>query len=429
MKRKQLDKFYNRTINQRIEALIAGDYLESQSVESFKQSLDLSEEIADHMIENVVGTYQIPLGLALHFLIDGENYLIPMATEEPSVIAASSFAAKTIRLAGGFTTEISNRTMIGQIALKDIENKQQAIQIISDTKEEIISIANNAHPSIVKRGGGARAIEIRWLEEDPEYGTPSFLVVHLHVETLEAMGANMINTMVEAVKPYLEEITGAHAVMGILSNYATECLATARCQIPIERLERRGLPGADIRDKIIEANQFALADPYRATTNNKGVMNGITALVMATGNDTRAIEAGAHAYAARSGQYRSLTRWSKAENGDLMGELTIPLPIGTVGGSIKIHPGAKFTHHMLGSPDAKKLESIIVSVGLAQNFAAIRALVTDGIQKGHMALHAKSLAINAGATGDEIQKVARLLRNEKNMNLKAAEKILNKLRS
>ena len=429
MKRKQLDKFYNRTIDQRIEALIAGDYLDSKSVESFKQSLDLPEEIADHMIENVVGTYQIPIGLALHFLIDGDEYLIPMATEEPSVIAASSFAAKTIRLAGGFTTEISNRTMIGQIALKDIQNKQQAIQTISEAQEEILSIANNAHPSIVKRGGGARAIETRWLEEDPDYDTPSFLVVHLHVETLEAMGANMINTMAEAVKPYLEEITGANAVMGILSNYATECLATARCQVPIETLERRGLSGADVRDKIIEANQFALADPYRATTNNKGVMNGITAVVMATGNDTRAIEAGAHAYAARSGQYRSLTRWSKAENGDLIGELTIPLPIGTVGGSINIHPGAKFTHQILGAPDAKKLESIIVSVGLAQNFAAIRALVTDGIQKGHMALHAKSLAINAGATGEEIQKVARLLRKEKNMNLKTAEEILNKLRS
>lgn len=429
MKRKQLDKFYNRTIDQRIEALIAEDYLAPQSVEAFKQSLDLPEEIADHMIENVVGTYQIPLGLALHFLIDGEDYLIPMATEEPSVIAASSFAAKTIRRAGGFTTEISNRTMIGQIALKDIENKQQAMQIISDAKEEILSIANNAHPSIVKRGGGARAIEIRWLEEDSDYGTPSFLVVHLHVETLEAMGANMINTMAEAVKPYLEEITGANAVMGILSNYATECLATARCQIPIETLARRGLSGADVRDKIIEANQFALADPYRATTNNKGIMNGISALVIATGNDTRAIEAGAHAYAAKSGQYRSLTKWSKAENGDLVGELTIPLPVGTVGGSINIHPGAKFTHQMLDSPNAKRLESIIVSVGLAQNFAAVRALVTDGIQKGHMALQAKSLAINAGAIDDEIQKVARLLRKEKHMNLKTAEDILQKLRS
>lgn len=429
MKRKQLDKFYNRTIDQRIEALIAGDYLESQSVDYFKESLDLPEEIADHMIENVIGTYQIPLGLALHFLIDGEDYLIPMATEEPSVIAAASFSAKTIRRAGGFTTEISNRTMIGQIALKDIQNKQQAIQAVSDAIEEILSIANNAHPSIVKRGGGARSIDIRWLEADAEYDTPSFLVVHLHVETLEAMGANMINTMAEAVKPYLEEITGAKAVMGILSNYATECLATARCQIPIEILERRGLSGADVRDKIIEANQFALADPYRATTNNKGVMNGISALVMATGNDTRAIEAGAHAYAARTGQYRSLTRWSKAENGDLVGELTIPLPVGTVGGSINIHPGAKFTHQILGSPDAKLLESIIVSVGLAQNFAAVRALVTDGIQKGHMALQAKSLAINVGATGDEIQKVARLLRKEKHLNLTTAEDILRKLRS
>ncbi|GAA4080327.1 hydroxymethylglutaryl-CoA reductase, degradative [Amphibacillus indicireducens] len=428
MKKNRLDKFYNKTIDQRIEALMNGDYLETQSIDSFKQAFVLPEEISNHMIENVVGTYQLPLGLALHFLIDGEDYLIPMATEEPSVIAAASFAAKTIRLAGGFTTDISNRTMIGQIALKNIKNKDDAIQAISEAEAEIISIANNAHPSIVKRGGGARSINVRWLEADAEHGTPAFLVIHLHVETLEAMGANMINTMAEAVKPFLEEMTEANAVMGILSNYATECLATARCKIPATMLERRGMSGTDVRDKIIEANQFAIADPYRATTNNKGIMNGISALVLATGNDTRAIEAGTHAYAARSGQYRSLTKWSQAEDGDLIGELTIPLPIGTVGGSINIHPGAKFTHKLLGSPDAKQLESIIVSVGLAQNFAATRALVTDGIQKGHMALQAKSLAINAGATGDDIQKVARLLRKEKHMNLQTAKTILQTLR-
>ena len=428
MKKNRLDKFYNKTIDQRIEALMDEGYLETQSIDNFKQAFMLPEEISNHMIENVVGTYQLPLGLALHFLIDGKDYLIPMATEEPSVIAAASFAAKTIRLAGGFTTEISNRTMIGQIALKDVKNKDHAIQAITEAEAEIISIANNAHPSIVKRGGGARTINVRWLEADPEHGTPTFLVIHLHVETLEAMGANMINTMAKAVKPFLEEITEANAVMGILSNYATECLATARCKIPVTTLERRGMAGTNIRDKIIEANQFAIADPYRATTNNKGIMNGISALVLATGNDTRAIEAGAHAYAARSGQYRSLTKWAKAEDGDLIGELTIPLPIGTVGGSINIHPGAKFTQKMLGSPDAKQLESIIVSVGLAQNFAAIRALVTDGIQKGHMALQAKSLAINAGATGDQIQTVARLLRKEKHMNLQTAEAILKDLR-
>lgn len=428
MSRKQLDRFYHKTINQRIETLIDQEHIQEQSIDEFKESFKLQEDVANHMIENQIGTYQVPLGLGLHFLVDDNEYIVPMATEEPSVIAAASFAAKTIKLAGGFTTEINDRVMIGQVAIKDIKNKDQAIQAILAAEQEIITIANDAHPSIVKRGGGATGIEVRWIEADAEYNTPSFLIVHLHVETLEAMGANMVNTMAEAVKQYLELKSEGKAVMGILSNYATECLATATCRIPIDILERRGLSGADVRDRIIEASQFAIADPYRAATNNKGIMNGIDALVLATGNDTRAIEAGVHAYASRSGQYRSLTTWTKAENGDLLGELTIPLPIGTVGGSINIHPGAKFTLKMLGSPKAKELESIIVSVGLAQNFAAIRALVTDGIQKGHMALHAKSLAINAGATGDEIRKVARLLRKEKHMNLATAQNILEKLR-
>lgn len=428
MKKNQLDKFYIKTIEERIEALIELNKTDHRSVADFKADLILPEEISDHMIENVVGTYQLPLGLALHFLIDGQDYLIPMATEEPSVVAAASFAAKTIRLAGGFTTEAQSRMMIGQVALKDIDDKELAIEEIIKNQDQIISIANSAHPSIVKRGGGAQKIDLRWIDKDDEYGTPPFLVVHLHVDTQEAMGANMINTMAEAIKPYLEQLTGARAVMGILSNYATECLVTARCQIPVNILERRGFSGEEVRDRIIEANQFALADPYRATTNNKGIMNGISAVVLATGNDTRAIEAGAHAYAARSGQYRSLTKWTKAENGDLLGELTMPLPVGTVGGSITIHPGAKFAHHILGSPHAKQLESIIVSVGLAQNFAATRALVTDGIQKGHMALQAKSLAINAGAKGEEIQKVARRLRKEKHINLNTAKQILAELR-
>lgn len=429
MRKNRLDKFYNKTIDQRIEALMADNYIEQQPIGDFKESLILPEEVANHMIENQIGTYQLPLGLALHFLIDDKEYLIPMATEEPSVIAAASFAAKTIALADGFTTEISDRVMIGQIALKNVKDKEEAIQAISAVEEKIITIANEAHPSIVKRGGGACGVNIRWIERDEEQGTPSFLVVHLHVETLEAMGANMINTMVEAVKPYLESLTNTKAVMGILSNYATECLATSKCRIPVQTLERRGFSGVEIRDRIIEANQFAIADPYRAVTNNKGIMNGIDALVLATGNDIRAIEAGIHAYAARSGQYRSLTKWTKADNGDLLGELTIPLPIGTVGGSIGIHPGATFTHQMLGSPEAKRLESIIVSLGLAQNFAAIRALVTDGIQKGHMALQAKSLAINAGATGDEIRKVANALRKEKHMDLNTAKQVLMELRS
>ena len=243
------------------------------------------------------------------------------------------------------------------------------------------------------------------------------------------MGANIINTMVESIKPYLESLTGGTAIMGILSNYATECLATATCHIPVSLLQRGDFSGEEVRDRIIEACQFAIVDPYRAVTHNKGIMNGIDAVVLPSGNDTRAIESGVHAYATRSGQYRSLSNWSKAENGDLIGSMTIPLPVGTVGGSINIHPGAKFSKQLLGNPTAQELEAIIVSVGLGQNFSALKALVTEGIQKGHMGLHAKSLAISAGAIGDQIDVVSNELKQRKNMNLATAKEILEQLRN
>ncbi|SDB90356.1 3-hydroxy-3-methylglutaryl-coenzyme A reductase [Pelagirhabdus alkalitolerans] len=423
------NKFYKKSPDERIHALIKSGLVDANTIDEFDQQLMLPRDTANHMIENQIGTYQLPLGLGLNFLINGTEYTVPMATEEPSVIAAASFAAKTIKAAGGFETEQKERLMIGQIALKQVNDPVSKKEIVLNHQEELIKQAHAAHPSIVKRGGGIKRIDVRIIDEDLEYGTPAFFVVHLYVDTKEAMGANMINTMAESVKEMLEDLTGGSALMGILSNYATESVVTARCKIKPDLLSRSGIPGDEIRDRIVEASQFATVDPYRAVTNNKGAMNGIDACVLATGNDTRAISSGIHAYASRSGQYRSLTKWSKDAEGNLVGEINIPLPVGTVGGSISIHPGAVLSRQLLGDPNALELAGIIASVALAQNFAAIRALVTDGIQKGHMSLQAKSLAINAGAKDEEVQTVGTALKQEQHMNLETAKAILKKVRN
>jgi hydroxymethylglutaryl-CoA reductase len=424
MPKEYLKKFYEKNRVERIEELVLNKCISKEDAILLKDNLQLPTEVADHMIENQIATYELPLGVALNFFIDQKEYVVPMAIEEPSVIAAASSAAKIINQAGGFQTTIQNRRMIGQVALKDIPDLTYAQETVMKHQLAILQKANEAHPSIVKRGGGAKEIVVRAIAADQALETPSFLVIHLHIETLEAMGANIIDTMVEAIKPYLEELTNGTALMGILSNYATECLATASCQIPISLLKKWNYSGEEVRDRIVEAGQLAIVDPYRAVTHNKGIMNGIDSVVLATGNDWRAIEAGAHAYASRSGQYRSLSSWSKAKNGDLIGSLTVPLPIGTVGGSINIHPAAQFSKLLLGYKNAKELESIIVSVGLGQNFSAIKALVTEGIQKGHMGLQAKALAISAGAKGKEINYVADQLKQRKNMDFANAKEIL-----
>lgn len=423
-----LEKLYQKKRIERIEALQKGLSLTTDQVKDLVDGLPLEEDTADSMIENQIATYQLPYGVALNFLINEEDYVVPMAIEEPSVIAAASSAAKFFGQHGGFQTAVTERMMIGQAVLTGVPDMEKAIQAIEKNEEKIVQIADTAHPSIVKRGGGAVSIQIKRINANEEMDYPDFLIVHLYVETLEAMGANIINTMMEAVLPSLEEYSNGQALMGILSNYATECLATATCRVPAYALAKDSLSGEEVRDRIILASQLAIADPYRAVTHNKGIMNGIDAVVLASGNDWRAIEAGAHAYASKSGQYRGLSTWKKAENGDLIGELTLPLPIGTVGGSISFHPGAKMTHQLLGTSDTETLEAIIVSVGLAQNFSAVRALVTEGIQKGHMGLHSRSLAISAGASGDEIEKVASQLKIEKNKNLATAQDILEKIR-
>lgn len=423
-----LKQFYKKEFIEKIDALEASGAISTEDAQVLlKGGLELPKDIGENMIENYIGNYSLPLGTALNFLIDGEEVIVPMAIEEPSVIAAASFAAKMIGTAGGFKTTIEKREMIGQVALKNVPDIKEAIAGLQKNKETILSRANEAHPSIVKRGGGAKDTMIRLIEKDTKENTPEFLVLHLLIDTKEAMGANIVNTMMEGIAPYIEELTGGKALMRILSNYATECLATATCIVPSHRLAFASFSGEEVRDRIVEASQFAWADPYRAVTNNKGIMNGVNAVVLASGNDWRAVEAGVHAYAARSGQYRSLTKWHTNHNGDLVGKLTLPLPVGTVGGSISIHPAAQFSHRLMNNPDAQKLERILVSVGLAQNFAAVRALVTDGIQKGHMGLHARSLAISAGAKGDQIEKVVQKLKEANYMNLDTAKGFLNNL--
>lgn len=422
-------KFYKKSFFERIDTLHKVGVLSNDDAKSLKENtLDLPQEVAEHMIENQIGYYTLPMGTAFHFLIDGKDYTVPMSVEEPSVIAAANYAAKIIKQAGGFTTNITSQRMIGQIAFTNVPLVEKVIQSIQGKKKDLLKLANDAHPSIVKRGGGARDLSVRVISADAKEETPEFFVIHFFIDTLEAMGANIVNTMMEAVAPTLEAITKGTLLMGVLSNYATDALATANCLIPTRYLRSPHFSGEEVRDRIIEASQWAWVDPYRATTNNKGIFNGIDAVVLASGNDWRAIEAGGHAYASRTGQYRSLSRWKKDEEGNLIGQLTLPLPLGTVGGSISIHPHAQLAKRILQYESAEELESIVVSVGLAQNFAALKALVTEGIQRGHMSLQAKSLAISVGAIGKEVEWLTKELVNVPHMNSVTANELLTKLR-
>ena len=376
------------------------------------------------MSENVLATFALPYSFVPDVVVDEQVYQVPFVTEEPSVVAAASFAAKIIKRSGGFKTTIHNRQMIGQVALYQVANIEVAIKNIQNHKQKLLELANQAHPSIVNRGGGARDLRVEWLNDEAE-----FLVVYLTVDTQEAMGANILNTMLEALKTPLEELTDGESLMAILSNYATEALVTATCEIDIRFLSRNKSEAIDIAKKIVLASQFAKQDPYRASTHNKGIFNGIDAVVLATGNDWRAIEAGAHAYASRNGSYQGLTTWSiKEATQTLCGEITLPLPIATKGGSIGLNPTVEVSFDLLKQPTAKELASIIASIGLAQNFAALKALVSTGIQHGHMKLQAKSLALLAGAKDTEIAPLVSQLISEKHFSLKRAQEILENIR-
>ena len=376
---------------------------------------------ADLMIENALGTYALPLGVAANFLINGRDYLIPMAVEEPSVLAAVSHAAKLIRAGGGFAAEASAPVMIGQIQVLDLPDMAAAALAIDAHREELMTLADSCSQSIVRRGGGSRGVEVRPFPDTP---VGPMLVVHLLYDTRDAMGANAINTAVEAIAPRVAALTGGRVNLRILSNLTDRRTATARGRIPAAELEQPGIPGGEVARLVAEANAFAVVDPYRAATHNKGIMNGIDAVCIATGNDWRAIEAGAHAYAARHGRYQALTDWYVDGNGDLRGEMTLPLAVGVVGGATKVHPTAQVAMKILGVESAGELAGVMACVGLAQNLAAIKALATHGIQRGHMRLHARQVALAAGAPEAQVQLIADQLVSEGNIRVERARELL-----
>jgi len=373
------------------------------------------------MIENVVGTYALPFGIGLNFMINGREVLVPMVIEEPSVVAGASFMAKLARAGGGFTATATAPEMIGQIQVLEIDDLAAARKSLLKEKSTLLAEADEVDPLLKKFGGGARDLEVRIIPTSP---IGPFLVVHLIYDVRDAMGANAVNTACEKLAPRIEAISGGRVHLKIISNLADRRLVHAACRVPLRELAFENFSGEQVRNGVLEAWAFAAVDPYRAATHNKGILNGVDAVVIATGNDWRAIEAGAHAYAARNGRYTSLSTWGKDEEGNLTGELEMPMAVGIVGGATKVHPGAKTALKLMGVQTAGELAEIIASVGLAQNLAALRALATEGIQRGHMSLHARQVAIAAGATGDQIDMLAAQLVAEKAVRIDRAEQIL-----
>lgn len=395
----RIPNFFKMTVAERITALRERDLLSEEDIRALATAdHTLRLPVADKMIENVVGVFGLPMGLGLNFLINGKDYVVPLVVEEPSIVAGLSGAARMARLGGGYTASSTEPILIGQVQAVNIDDPDTARQKLLEQKEEILALANSLHPKMVARGGGALDVEV-FLHQAPEDGR-DMVVLHLLVDTRDAMGANLVNTMCEGVASLVETITGGKVFLRILSNLTDRAVATATVRIPAKNLEGKGFTGEEVRDGIILATDLATVDPYRATTHNKGVMNGVDAVAIATGNDWRAIESAAHAYAARDGQYRSLTRWYANEQGDLCGEIKIPMKVGTVGGSLETNASVRINHRLLGSPNATELAGIMATVGLAQNFAALRALSTDGIQQGHMTLHARSVASTASVPED-----------------------------
>ncbi|EHC5286475.1 hydroxymethylglutaryl-CoA reductase, degradative [Listeria monocytogenes serotype 1/2a] len=420
------DKFYKKTVEERHAILAEYADLNEEEQAFLASTGALSFDKANHMIENTIGIYSLPLGLGMNMLLNDKRYIVPMAMEEPSVVAAQSAGAKLIAQNGGITGSATKRKMIGQIELISVSDIQAAKKNIIANEEQLIAIANQAHPSLQKRGGGAVEIQVRTAQTAND---ETLFIVHLLVDTQEAMGANMVNTMVETLAPELEMLTNGTANMRILSNLVDEATATAVCRINPESLATKTQSGEWVRDRIIAAYEFADADIYRAATHNKGIMNGIDAVIMAFGNDWRAVEAASHAYAARTGSYKPMSKWSKDAEGYLVGELTLPMPVAFVGGSIAIHPIASLSKKIARVESAKELAMLVCAVGLTQNLAALKALVTEGIQRGHMSLQAKSLAMTAGAEADEIEIVAIFLQESKQLNVVAAKEFIAKLRS
>jgi len=421
----RLAGFYNLSLKERAEQVAQWANLTPDETATLEGRMGLDPTRADQMIENVVGLHSLPLGIATNFSVNGRDTLVPMAIEEPSVVAGASFAAKLARAGGGFQAHTTAPEMIGQIQVLDVADPWAARFDLLAAHDELLALADATDPVIVGLGGGARDLEVRVFEQTP---VGPMLVVHLIFDSRDAMGANAVNTACEALAPRVEQITGGRAALRILSNLADRRLARARCTVPVEALAFGDFPGERAAQGIVEAWAFGAIDPYRAATHNKGIMNGVDAVILATGNDWRAIEAGAHAYAARSGRYTSLSTWARDAGGNLVGTLEMPLAIGIVGGATRVHPTAQVALKILGVRSARELGEIIAAVGLAQNLAALRALATEGIQRGHMRLHARQVAIAAGAAGDEVSEVAARMAVEGHVRADRAETILAKLR-
>jgi hydroxymethylglutaryl-CoA reductase len=413
LKTSRISGFYKVPASDRLKILAENASLSEEDIEAIGKS-GLSLDQADKMVENVVGLFAIPLGIATNFLIDGREVLIPMATEEPSVIAAASNGARMALAGGGFVSS-TRPVMRALIQVTGVDDPHGARLSILARTEEIAARANEKDPMLVRYGGGVVGLEANVVSTRKG----PMVVVHLLVDCRDAMGANAVNTMAEALAPFIEEITGGKVYLRIISNLADLRVARARAVFKAEEIG-----GPEVVDAMVLASALAESDPYRAATHNKGIMNGVTAVTMASGNDTRAIEAGAHSYAARGGAYRSLSVYEKNKDGDLVGTIELPVAVGTVGGATRVHPVAKANVKILGLKSADDLGRILVSVGLAQNFAALRALATEGIQRGHMSLHARNVAVEAGAVGDEIEAVAAKMAAEKKINVDRAKELL-----
>ena len=418
MKDSSIPKFFEKSRKERLDIVKNFASLSDEELELLENTDGgISFENADKMVENAIGTFSLPLGIATNFKINGKDYVIPMVIEEPSVIAAASKGAKIARVIGGFEVEAEESYSIGQIQLLDV-NISKAIESITKSTDEILEIANSKSNTLSKMGKGAKEVACK------EIHTPAgeMLIVELLIDVGDAMGANITNTMCEAVSPFIEKITGGRALLRILSNYSTRRIAKAKAVF-----EKEAVGGEDVVNNIILAYQFADNDVFRAVTHNKGIMNGIIAVANATGQDSRAIEAAANAYAASSGKYSSLSKWTKDENGNLVGSLELPLSVGIVGGIANVHPIAKICKKILGVSSAQELACIMTAAGLAQNYSAIRALATEGIQKGHMRLHARNLAAAAGATNEQIDRIVQKMIEENKISLDKAKELVKEI--
>ncbi len=412
--------FYKLTPKQRLEKVREFADLTEEECTLIANTGALPMEVADRMIENVIGAFPLPLAIAVNFQINGKDYLVPMAIEEPSVVAAASYAAKMVREGGGFHTSSTAPVMVGQIQVVSVKDPYAARLRVLEAKEEILKKANAQDPVLNSFGGGAKDLEAKVIctTQGP------MLIVEMQVDCRDAMGANAVNTMAEAVAPNVAALTGGKVLLRIITNLAARRLARASCVVP-----KDSVGGAEVVNGIVDASAFATADPYRAATHNKGAMNGIVAVVVATGNDHRAVEAGGHAYAARNGVYTTLSQWEKNADGDLAGSIELPMAVGLVGGAVKTHPTAKVMMKTLGVRSANEFGEVLAAVGLAQNLGALRALAREGIQRGHMSLHARNIAVQAGAIGTHVDQVADQMVKEHKIRVDRAKEILLELTS